>query len=148
MELGFFFSLLFFCFKKRSFLSSKSSYFQDEAKCELFLWKWVSFSCCTRIKNHIFINGFALSLVLKKKLWQLDEDRLCHIRSHLSLRRNRFRAKRLRQHSVTIKILRMRVFYGVSCFIKFHCWHLQGYYDTYIMKCIEKCEKKPLLIGM
>ena len=52
------------------------------------------------------------------------------------------------QHSVTIKILWMRVFYGMSCFITFHCWHLQGYYDTYIMKCIEKCEKKPLLIGM
>ena len=52
------------------------------------------------------------------------------------------------QHSDTIKILRMRVFYGVFCFITFHCWQLQGYYDTYIMKCIEKCEKKPLLIGM
>ena len=52
------------------------------------------------------------------------------------------------QHSVTIKILQMRVFYGVFCFITFHCWQLQGYYDTYIMKCIEKCEKKPLLIGM
>ncbi|CAH3023326.1 unnamed protein product [Porites evermanni] len=24
----------------------------------------------------------------------------------------------------------------------------KGYYDTYIMKCIEKCEKKPLLIGL
>ena len=24
---------------------------------------------------------------------------------------------------------------------------LQGYYDSYIMKCIEKCEKKPLLVG-
>ena len=130
-----------------------------------------------RTRNHIYINGFALSLVLKQKLGQLDEDRLRHIRSYLSLRSNRFRAKcllrelnpprmpvneaeglrihRLRilfttsgQHSVTIKILRMRVFYSVSCFITFHCWQLQGYYDTYIMKCIEKCEKKPLLIGM
>ena len=24
---------------------------------------------------------------------------------------------------------------------------LQGYYDSYIMKCIEKCEKKPVLVG-
>ena len=148
MELGFFPLFFSSVLKKGHFWVPKALTFKTRRSAELFLWKWVSFSCCTRIKNHIFINGFALSLVLKKKLWQLDEDRLCHIRSHLSLRRNRFRAKRLRQHSVTIKILRMRVFYGVSCFIKFHCWHLQGYYDTYIMKCIEKCEKKPLLIGM
>ena len=91
-----------------------------------------------RTKNHIYINGFALSLVLKQKLGQLDEDRLRHIRSYLSLLSNRFRAKcllrelnppripvneaeglrihRLRilfttsgQHSVTTKILQMRV---------------------------------------
>ena len=43
-----------------------------------------------RTKNHIHINGFALSLVLKQKLGQLDEDRLRHIRS---LRSNRFRVK-------------------------------------------------------
>ena len=48
-----------------------------------------------RTKNHIYINGFALSLVLKQKLGQLDEDRLRHIRSYLSLRSNRFRVKRL-----------------------------------------------------
>jgi len=24
----------------------------------------------------------------------------------------------------------------------------KGYYDTYIMKCIEKCKKKPLLVGL
>ena len=46
-----------------------------------------------RTKNHIYINGFALSLVLKQKLEQLDEDRLRHIRSYLSLRSNRFRVK-------------------------------------------------------
>ena len=46
-----------------------------------------------RTKNHIYINGFALSLVLKQKLGQLDEDRLRHIRSHLSLLSNRFRVK-------------------------------------------------------
>ena len=46
-----------------------------------------------RTKNHIYINGFALSLVLKQKLGQLDEDRLRHIRSHPSLRSNRFRVK-------------------------------------------------------
>ena len=30
----------------------------------------------------------------------------------------------------------------------FHsAFFLQGYYDSYIVKCIEKCEKKPLLVG-
>ena len=32
-----------------------------------------------------------------------------------------------------------------KCFILL--FFLQGYYDSYIMKCIEKCEKKPLLVG-
>ena len=32
-----------------------------------------------RIKNHIYINGFALSLVLKHRLGQLDEDSLRHL---------------------------------------------------------------------
>ena len=44
----------------------KNSYFQNEAKNETFVVK-MSF-ICMRIKIHFHINGFALSLSLKKRL--------------------------------------------------------------------------------
>ena len=51
----------------RPFPSSKKSHFQNEAKCETFVVK-MSFICMI-IKNHFHINGFALSLTLKVRLF-------------------------------------------------------------------------------
>ena len=53
--------------QNRPFLSSKKSYFQNEAKCETFVVK-MSFICII-IENHFHINGFALSLVLKVRFF-------------------------------------------------------------------------------
>ena len=49
------------------FPSSKKSHFQNEAKCETFVVK-MSFISMT-IKNHFHINGFALNLALKVRLF-------------------------------------------------------------------------------
>ena len=59
----------------RLFPSSKKSHFQNEAKCETFVVK-MSFISMT-IKNHFHINGFALNLALKVRLfgtrkWPID----------------------------------------------------------------------------
>ena len=51
----------------RPFPSSKKFHFQNEAKCETFVVE-MSFICII-IKNYFHINGFALSLVLKVKLF-------------------------------------------------------------------------------
>ena len=51
----------------RPFPSSKTSHFQNEAKCETFVVK-MSFICII-IKNHFHINGFALSLALKERFY-------------------------------------------------------------------------------
>ena len=51
----------------RPFPSSKKSHFQNEAKCETFVVK-MSFISMT-IKNHFHINGFALNLALKVRLF-------------------------------------------------------------------------------
>ena len=51
----------------RPFPSSKKSHFQNEAKCETFVVK-MSFISMT-IKNHFHINGFALNLALKMRLF-------------------------------------------------------------------------------
>ena len=51
----------------RPFPSSKTSHFQNEAKCETFVVK-MSFICII-IKNHFHINGFALSLALKVRFF-------------------------------------------------------------------------------
>ena len=51
----------------RPFPSSKTSHFQNEAKCETFVVK-MSFICII-IKNHFHINGFALSLALKERFF-------------------------------------------------------------------------------
>ena len=48
------------------FLSSKSSHFQNEAKCATFVVK-TSF-IRIGIKYHFHLNGFALSLALKQRL--------------------------------------------------------------------------------
>ena len=61
--------------KNRPFPSSKKSHFQNEAKCETFVVK-MSFISMT-IKNHFHINGFALNLALKVRLfgtrkWPVD----------------------------------------------------------------------------
>ena len=49
------------------FPSSKKSHFQNEAKCKTFVVK-MSFISMT-IKNHFHINGFALNLALKVRLF-------------------------------------------------------------------------------
>ena len=51
----------------RPFPSSKKFHFQNEAKCETFVVE-MSFICII-IKNYFHINGFALSLALKVKLF-------------------------------------------------------------------------------
>ena len=58
------------------FPCSKKSHLQNEAKCETFVVK-MSF-ICMRMKNHFHINGFALSLALKVRLfgtrkWPIEE---------------------------------------------------------------------------
>ena len=55
------------CLWNRLFPSSKKSHFQNEAKCETFVVK-MSFISMT-IKNHFHINGFALNLALKVRLF-------------------------------------------------------------------------------
>ena len=57
----------YFLKHNRPFPSSKKSHFQNEAKCETFVVK-MSFICII-IENHFHINGFALSLVLKVRLF-------------------------------------------------------------------------------
>ena len=49
------------------FPSSKKPHFQNEAKCETFVVK-INFICII-IENHFHINGFALSLALKVRLF-------------------------------------------------------------------------------
>ena len=44
----------------------KNSHFENEAKCKTFLVR-MSF-ICMKIKNHFYINGFALNLALKQRL--------------------------------------------------------------------------------
>ena len=56
----------------RPFPSSKKSHFQNEAKCETFVVK-MSFICMI-IKNHFHINGFALSLALKVRLFRTRSE--------------------------------------------------------------------------
>ena len=51
----------------RPFPSSKKFHFQNEAKCETFVVE-MSFICII-IKTHFHNKGFALSLVLKVKLF-------------------------------------------------------------------------------
>ena len=51
----------------RPFSSSKKFHFQNEAKCETFVVE-MSFICII-IKTHFHNKGFALSLVLKVKLF-------------------------------------------------------------------------------
>ena len=51
----------------RPFPSSKTFHFQNEAKCETFVVE-MSFICII-IKTHFHNKGFALSLVLKVKLF-------------------------------------------------------------------------------
>ena len=51
----------------RPFPSSKKSHFQNEAKCETFVVK-MSFICII-IEHRFHINGFALSLVLKVRIF-------------------------------------------------------------------------------
>ena len=58
----------------RPFPSSKRSHFQNEAKCETFVVK-MSFISMT-IKNHFYINGFALNLALKVRLLELGNGLL------------------------------------------------------------------------
>ena len=47
--------------------SSKNPHFQNEGKCKTFHVK-ISF-ICMRINNHFHINGFALCLALKQRLY-------------------------------------------------------------------------------
>ena len=54
-------------FLNRPFPSSKKFHFQNEAKCETFVVE-MSFICII-IKTHFHNKGFALSLVLKVKLF-------------------------------------------------------------------------------
>jgi len=62
-----FYSIALHCIAlNRPFLSSESSHFQKEAKCKTNVVK-MSF-IYMRIKNHFHINGFALSLPLKRRL--------------------------------------------------------------------------------
>jgi len=56
----------FYCFN-RPFPSSKKSRFQSEAKCEAIDMKMIFHSHGN--KTHFHINGFALSLVLKKRFF-------------------------------------------------------------------------------
>ena len=53
--------------KNTPFPSSKKSHFQNEAKCETFVVK-MRFICII-IKHHFRINGFALSLALKVRVF-------------------------------------------------------------------------------
>ena len=53
--------------RNRPFSSSKKFHFQNEAKCETFVVE-MSFICII-IKTHFHNKGFALSLVLKVKLF-------------------------------------------------------------------------------
>ena len=53
--------------RNRPFPSSKKFHFQNEAKCETFVVE-MSFICII-IKTHFHNKGFALSLVLKVKLF-------------------------------------------------------------------------------
>ena len=59
----------------RLFPSSKKSHFQNEAKCETFVVK-MSFISMT-IKNHFHINGFALNLALKVRLFGTRKWPIC-----------------------------------------------------------------------
>ena len=67
------------CSKKNSlFLSSKTSHFQNEAKCKTFLVKIIEFYLHWN-KNHFHKYGFALSLALKQRIgathkWFIDGD--------------------------------------------------------------------------
>ena len=54
-------------FSNRPFPSSKKFHFQNEAKCETFVVE-MSFICII-IKTHFHNKGFAISLVLKVKLF-------------------------------------------------------------------------------
>ena len=51
--------------ENRPFLTSKNSYFQNEANCKTFLVK-MSFKIRVTIKNHFQTDGFALSVALKR----------------------------------------------------------------------------------
>ena len=64
---AFFLSFLYTMRLNRPFPSSKKFHFQNEAKCETFVVE-MSFICII-IKTHFHNKGFALSLVLKVKLF-------------------------------------------------------------------------------
>ena len=58
----------------RPFLNSRISHFQNETKCKTVLAN-MNFNCL-RLKNHLYINSFSLSLALKRRLaatrkWQM-----------------------------------------------------------------------------
>ena len=50
------------------FPSSKNAHFQNEAKWKTFLTMEMNYICVRIKKKHFHINGFALSLALKRRL--------------------------------------------------------------------------------
>jgi len=64
--------------ENRPFLTSKNSYFQNEANCKTVLVK-MSFKIRVTIKNHFHTDGFALSVALKQRFgvtwrWSIKTD--------------------------------------------------------------------------